>query len=343
MIDLEFYKNKKIFITGHTGFKGTWLTKILLELGAKVKGYSLKPEKNSLFNEINIVDKIENCYGDIRDFERLLKEFLKFEPEIVIHMAAQALVIKSYEQPRYTYETNCMGTVNILECIRNSKSVKSFLNVTTDKVYYNIENINYLYTEADKLNGYDPYSNSKSCSELITDSYKRSFLKKIAISTARAGNVIGGGDYAKNRIIPDCIRAMNNKNKVIIRNPDSIRPYQHVLDALFAYLLIIQKQYDNNQLSGNYNIGPDNENAINTENLVKIFCKNCDNQISYELLSIDSPHESNYLKLNCEKMRNTFNWKPKWDIEKSVQKVIEFERSIEKEKSMEKQIQDFLL
>lgn len=344
MIDLEFFKNKKVFITGNTGFKGTWLSKILIDLGAIVKGYALKPEENSLFNQINLKSKMECVYGDIRDYELLNNEFQKFKPEIVIHLAAQPLVRESYKFPKYTYETNVNGTINILECIRNSNCVKSFLNVTTDKVYENIECNDYSYNEDDKLNGYDPYSNSKSCSELVTNSYKNSFFKdlNIAISTARAGNVIGGGDYSKDRIIPDCIRAAKQEKDIIIRNPCSTRPYQYILDALFAYLLIIQKQYEDIKFQGNYNIGPEDTEIIDTQTLVQYFCNVWGNNLSYIIKNDNGPYESKYLKLDCRKIKKMFKWKSVYNMNKCIEDIIEFEKALDKERCMEKQINIFI-
>lgn len=344
MVDLEFYRDKKVFITGHTGFKGTWLCKILSDAGAIVKGYALKPEENSLFLKINIDKKINSTYGDIRNLENLKEEFDEFNPEIVIHLAAQPIVRKAYEMPVYTYETNVIGTVNILECVRTSESVKSFLNVTTDKVYENNEK-DYSYKEEDRLNGYDPYSNSKSCSELVTDSYKKSYFldNKVRISTARAGNVIGGGDISQDRIIPDCVRATKENRDIIIRNPNSIRPYQHVLEALFAYLMIIEKQYNDEKYIGNYNVGPNEDDIIRTEELVKIFCNKWEN-INYKNQTDNGPFESNYLKLDCSKIKNTFNWKPIWNIEDAVEKIVEFEKcNIENlNECMSKQIKEYM-
>ena len=356
MIDNNFYKGKKVFITGHTGFKGTWLAKILLGEGAIVKGYSLEAEDGSLFQKISLDKKMQSIIGDIRNFELLQKEFTEFEPDIVFHLAAQPIVRESYKNPVYTYETNVMGTVNILECIRNSKSVKSFVNVTTDKVYENIEhnveaekqyqtqNEKY-FKEDDKLNGRDPYSNSKSCSELVTSSYKQSFFedRDIGISTVRAGNVIGGGDNAKDRIIPDCVRAAKKNEEILIRNPYSIRPYQHVLDALFAYLMVAQKQYENNQYSGNYNIGPNEEDIIQTKDLVDIFCKYWGDNITWINKLDNGPYESKILKLDCTKIKETFEWNPIWNIEKAVEKVVEFEKANNSnfESCMEKQIKEY--
>ena len=242
--DINFYRGKKVFVTGHTGFKGSWLCKILSNAGAQVTGYSLEPPTNpSLFEIAGIENDVVSVIGDIRDLKSLKAAFDEAQPEIVLHLAAQPIVLDSYKDPAYTYETNVMGTVNILECVRNSDCVKSFLNVTTDKVYLNKE-WPWGYRENEELDGFDPYSNSKSCSELVTHSYKNSFFenRKTAISTARAGNVIGGGDFANNRIIPDCVRAAQKGENIIVRNASSTRPYQHVLEPLFAYLLIAMRQ-----------------------------------------------------------------------------------------------------
>ncbi len=231
MIDFNFYKYKKVLVTGHTGFKGTWLCKILINAGANVTGYSLIPLTNpNLFYICGIENKMTSIIGDIRNLDKLKEVFKEVQPEIILHLAAQPIVRESYKNPVYTYETNVMGSVNMLECIRLNSCVKSFLNVTTDKVYQNNE-WEWGYRENEPLDGFDPYSNSKSCSELVTHSYKNSFFKdnRVAISTARAGNVIGGGDFANDRIIPDCIRAAEKKEDIIVRNPHSTRPYQHVL------------------------------------------------------------------------------------------------------------------
>ena len=244
--DPEFYKGKRVFVTGHTGFKGSWLCKILANAGAEVTGYSLNPPTNpSLFEIAGIENDIHSIIGDIRDFDALKAAFDEAQPEIVLHLAAQPIVRDSYKDPRYTYETNVIGTVNLLECIRQSSFVKSVLNVTTDKVYHNNEWV-WGYRENEPLDGFDPYSNSKSCSELVTHSYKNSFFTDgtVAVSTARAGNVIGGGDFANDRIIPDCVRAMAAKQVIGVRNPYSTRPYQHVLEPLAVYLMIAQKQYE---------------------------------------------------------------------------------------------------
>lgn len=322
----DFYKNKKVLITGHTGFKGSWLCQILLNFGANVCGVALKPNTNpNLFSLLGLDSKIENHYIDIRDYEEVKKVFSDFKPEIVLHLAAQPLVIESYKNPKYTYDTNVMGTVNVCECVRLSNSVKSFLNVTTDKVYENIEEQNHYYKEDEKLNGYDPYSNSKSCSELVTQSYIKSFFneKEIAVSTCRAGNVIGGGDFADNRIIPDCVRATLANKPIEIRNPNSYRPYQHVLEADIFYLMLAMKQYENYKYAGHYNIGPNDEDCVSTGNLVELFTNYWEGS-KYEFANINGPHEANFLKLDSSKARSVFSWKPKWNVKQAVEKSVEW-------------------
>lgn len=270
---LSFYKGKRVFVTGHTGFKGSWLCKMLASAGAIVTGYSLDPPTNPSLYEIAGIDQdVNSVIGDIRDYKTLKKAFDEAKPEIVLHLAAQPIVRDSYKNPLYTYETNVIGTVNILECIRNTNYVKSFLNVTTDKVYLNKE-WDWGYREYEELDGYDPYSNSKSCSELVTHAYKNSFFTdlNVAISTARAGNVIGGGDFSNDRIIPDCIRAVIDQKEIVVRNPFSTRPYQHVLEPLYAYLMIAAMQYQNIKYAGYYNVGPDDVDCFQTGTLVELF------------------------------------------------------------------------
>lgn len=322
----DFYRNKKVLITGHTGFKGSWLCQILLNFGADVCGIALRPNaKPNLFDLLRLEDKIENYFIDIRNFNEIKTVFDNYKPEIILHLAAQPLVIESYKNPMYTYDTNVMGTVNICECIRLSDSVKSFLNVTTDKVYENIEDQNHYYKEDEKLNGYDPYSNSKSCSELVTQSYIKSFFneKRIAVSTCRAGNVIGGGDFSENRIIPDCVRAALSNNEIQIRNPNSFRPYQHVLEADMFYLMVAMKQYENSKFASHYNIGPDDKDCICTGDLVKLFVDKW-KDVKYSFANINGPHEANFLKLDSSKAKNTFNWSPKWNVETAVEKSVDW-------------------
>ena len=326
MFDLNFYKGKKVFVTGHTGFKGSWLCKILTNAGAIVTGYSLKPTTNpSLFDIAGISKDINSVIGDIRDYKALKTAFDDAQPEIVLHLAAQPIVRDSYKDPAYTYETNVMGTVNILECVRNSTCVRSFLNVTTDKVCLNRE-WQWGYRENEELDGFDPYSNSKSCSELVTASYKRSFFadKKVAISTARAGNVIGGGDFANDRIIPDCVRAALEGRDIVVRNPFSTRPYQHVLEPLYAYLMIAAKQYEDSSFAGSYNVGPDDCDCFQTGALVDLFVKHWGNNIKWVNCYDGGPHEANFLKLDCSKLKSTFDWSPRWNLDKAIEKTVEW-------------------
>lgn len=348
MLDLNFYKDKIVLLTGHTGFKGSWLCKILANVGAKVVGYSLKPPTNpSLFELSKIENQIDSIIGDIRDYTQLKKVFDSYNPEIVIHLAAQPIVRDSYKDPKYTYETNVLGTVNLLECVRTSKSVKSVLNVTTDKVYLNNELENYAFKEEDPLDGYDPYSNSKSCAELVTHSYKKSFFDNstISVSTARAGNVIGGGDFAHDRIIPDCIRAIEAGENIVVRNPYSTRPYQHVLEPLYIYLEILQKQYNNKSFESYYNVGPDDCDCINTGELVELFCNKYGN-IKWTSQYDGGPHEAAFLKLSNEKIKKVFKWEPRWHIEKSVDEIVAFTRVYLEDKNkiskeMDREIEEF--
>lgn len=328
MINLNFYHNKRVLVTGHTGFKGSWLVHTLLNFGSKVTGYSLEPSTNpSLFDILNTKNKINSIIGDIRDLNKLKKVFDEVKPEIVFHLAAQPIVLIGYTNPVYTYEVNVMGTINLLECIRLTNSVKSFINVTTDKVYQNNEWY-WPYREIDELDGYDPYSNSKSCSELVTKSYQRSFFKdisnKVAISTVRAGNVIGGGDFSPNRILPDALKSVINKNALVIRNPRSIRPYQHVMETILGYLLVAEKQFLNPELNGSYNLGPDEDDCIDTETLIKKFKANWNGYFEYKIIENKGPHEAKFLKLDCSKIKSTFSWKPKWNIDTAVKKVCEW-------------------
>ncbi|MEF2920610.1 MAG: CDP-glucose 4,6-dehydratase [Acutalibacteraceae bacterium] len=330
MFNKDFYKGKNVLVTGHTGFKGSWLCKILTECGANVYGYSLQPPTEpSLYNLLNIDNEINSTIGDIRDLEALRKVFDLAQPEIVLHLAAQPIVRASYDDPVYTYSTNVMGTVNIMECVRESKTVKSFLNVTTDKVYKNNEWC-WGYREDEPLDGFDPYSNSKSCSELVTHSYKNSFFAdgRIAISTARAGNVIGGGDFAPDRIIPDCVRSAKDKKDIIVRNPYSTRPYQHVLEPLCAYLLIAEMQYNNPSLADSYNVGPDECDCVTTGNIVDMFVKYYGEGMKWvNIAEENAPHEANFLKLDCSKLKAAMQWKPVWNIEKALEKTVEWSKA----------------
>lgn len=347
MMQLDFFKGKKVFITGHTGFKGSWLSRILILAGAEVTGYALEaPTQPDLFSVLELDKDMKSIIGDVRDRKALIEAVKEAQPEIVLHLAAQPIVRESYKDPAGTYETNVMGTVNILEAVRQTDSVRSFLNVTTDKVYKNNE-WEWGYRETDELDGYDPYSNSKSCSELVTHSYKSSFLdeKGIAVSTARAGNVIGGGDFAVDRIIPDCVRAVSKGNKISVRNPHSTRPYQHVLEPLGAYLMIAKAQYENNNYAGAYNVGPEDRDCITTGTLADLFCGSWGEDAAWENLYVGGPHEANFLKLDCSRIRNVFHWKPRWNVKEAVENTVKWYQAYLKDEDMkeftDRQICDF--
>ncbi len=348
MFDLSFYKDKKVFVTGHTGFKGSWLCRMLVNAGAAVIGYSLNPPTApSLFEVAGIAGDVHSVIGDIRDLAKLKATFDDAQPEIVLHLAAQPIVRDSYKDPVYTYETNVMGTVNILECVRQSSCVKSFLNVTTDKVYLNKE-WPWGYRENEELDGFDPYSNSKSCSELVTHSYKNSFFADghVAISTVRAGNVIGGGDFANDRIIPDCVRAAMKGEDIIVRNPFSTRPYQHVLEPLYAYLMIAAMQYEDGKYAGYYNVGPDDVDCFQTGALVDLFVSKWGDGLKWINRYDGGPHEANFLKLDCSKLKATFGWKPRWNLDEAMEKIVDWTkcwaRGGDVRACMDEQINEFL-
>lgn len=347
LMDLDFYKNKRVLVTGHTGFKGSWLCRMLVRAGAAVTGYALAPPTEpSLFCLAGIENGMDSVTGDIRDLQHLKQVFGRCRPEVVFHLAAQPIVRDSYKDPVYTYETNVMGTVNVCECVRLSPSVKSFLNVTTDKVYYNRE-WEWGYRETDPLDGYDPYSNSKSCSELVTHSYIHSFFrnKDIAVSTARAGNVIGGGDFANDRIVPDCVRAAMKGETITVRNPHSTRPYQHVLEPLSVYLMIAAMQCQDKKYAGSYNVGPDDCDCVTTGELADLFCRCWGGGASWESRPEGGPHEANFLKLDCSRLKNTFGWKPVWHVEEAVAYTVEWAKAYRDGQDMagcmDKQIQIF--
>lgn len=325
----DFYRNKKVLVTGNTGFKGAWMCETLLFFGADVVGYALEPPTSpNLFSLLNLPNRMKTIIGDVREQEKLAKVFQQEQPDIVIHMAAQPIVRESYKNPVYTYEVNVMGTVNVLECVRNNSCVKSVVNVTTDKVYKNKE-WQWGYRENEELDGFDPYSNSKSCSELVTSSYKNSFFgdSEVAVSTVRAGNVIGGGDFAADRIIPDCIRAAVKGENIIIRNPYAVRPFQHVLEPVMAYLMIAMKQYENPSLAGCYNVGPEERDCVTTSYLADSFCNSWKELTGKDIQWVNQhdggPHEAGFLKLDCSKIKSAFDWKPHWGIDYSLQKSIE--------------------
>jgi CDP-glucose 4,6-dehydratase len=347
VVDLSFYKNKKVFITGHTGFKGTWLCRMLLQAGAEVTGFALEPPTvPALFTQTKTEKDIHSIYGDVRNREALVKTAGDAKADIIFHLAAQPLVRLSYREPAATYEINVMGTVNVLEALRLSPDVRSFVNVTTDKVYENREWY-WGYRENEPLNGYDPYSNSKSCSDIITAGYRNSFFSGTntpSVSTARSGNVIGGGDYAEDRIIPDCVRAVQAGKPIIVRNPHSIRPYQHVLECLSGYLLLAEKQYADKSLEGAYNFGPDESSCVSTGKLTDLFCNCWGHDASWESRGDTGPHEANFLKLDCSKAKAVLGWKPRWDIKTAVEKTVEFARTgtdKDRRDCLESQIRDY--
>lgn len=324
----NFYKGKRVLVTGHTGFKGSWLCRILLLTGAKVTGYSLTPPTDpALFRILGLEKEMDSVTGDVRNLETLSQTFDRVQPELAIHLAAQPIVRDSYRDPVVTYETNVMGTVNLLECVRLHSCVRSVLNVTTDKVYENRE-WEYGYRECDPLDGYDPYSNSKSCSELVTHSYQKAFFGdgRCAVSTARAGNVIGGGDFANDRIIPDCVRAQAAGKEIVVRNPYSTRPFQHVLEPLFAYLEIVERQYEDPAFQGYYNVGPDDCDCVTTGRLVSMFCELWGEEAKWVSRHDGGPHEANFLKLDCSRLKKAMGWSPRWHIGEALEKTVEWSK-----------------
>lgn len=326
------YKKKKVLVTGHTGFKGSWLCLLLNKLDADVYGYALEPPTNpSLFNAAKIEELMTSFLGDIRDYNNLLKVMQHIEPEIVIHMAAQPLVRESYKIPVETYSVNVMGTVHLLEACRQTKSVKAIVNVTTDKCYENKE-WHWGYRENEPMGGYDPYSNSKGCSELVTYAYRNSYFNpkdyhkhRVALASARAGNVIGGGDWATDRLIPDFIRAICKSEKIRIRSPYAIRPWQHVLEPLNGYLILGSKLYINGpDFAQGWNFGPDENDTKNVEWITRTICNYWGEGASYEVDTDPQPHEANYLKLDCSKSKTELSWFPIWNIETSLKSIVDW-------------------
>ena len=320
----KFWKGKKVFLTGHTGFKGSWFSIFLNLLGAKVAGYSLKPNVNPNLYDLAKLDKEihKTTFGDIRDYSKLKNSIKKFSPDFVVHMAAQPLVRESYGNPKYTYEVNTLGTVNILNILNEIKFIKSALIITTDKVYLN-NNKKIYYKENDPLGGFDPYSNSKSCAELIVNSYNRSFFeeKNIFVVTARAGNVIGGGDFSKDRILPDFIRSLLKKKKLILRSPNSIRPWQHVIDPLYGYLLLLMKLYKKETTTSNsFNFGPKKSNNKSVNDVINLINKDFKNSVKVikKINSSKNYLESKILMLNSDKSKKILNWQTKYNLEQTI-------------------------
>ena len=324
----RFYSGKRVLVTGHTGFKGSWLCRILKNLGAEVYGYSLEPPTDpNLYSILSSDSYVVSKIGDIADYDVLAGFYSEVKPDCVFHLAAQPLVREGYRDPRSTYCSNVMGTVNILECVRQF-GAKSVLNITTDKVYDNIEDYAHEYREDERLDGFDPYSNSKSCSELVTHSYIRSFLKDVCpVSTARAGNVIGGGDFASERIVPDCVRAAISGDYVTLRSPNSVRPYQHVLEPLYAYLTLVMRQQEDPSLAGNYNIGPGKEDCVTTGELADRFCKVWGEGMRWRSLNDNGPHEANFLKLDNTKLKEVLGVAPFWHIDDAIVRTVEWTKT----------------
>ena len=322
----DIYKNKRVFLTGHTGFKGSWLALWLTSLGAKVVGYSLKPNTDpSMFEELDIENKIEkSIIGDILDTQKLEEEITSFKPDIVFHLAAQPLVRLSYTEPKLTYETNVIGTLNVLEASRRCPSVKAFVNITTDKCYENKE-INRGYREDEPMGGYDMYSSSKGCVEIMSSSYRRSFLQdenSYAMATARAGNVIGGGDWAADRLIPDCIRYINDDKKIEIRNPNAVRPWQHVLEPLSGYLLLGQKLLEEGKkYAEGFNFGPNEDSVLRVQDVVNMVIKNFEKG-EMVVHKTDNLHEANLLMLNIEKAFNVLGWHPTYSADTAIKETV---------------------
>ncbi|MDR0884028.1 MAG: CDP-glucose 4,6-dehydratase [Oscillospiraceae bacterium] len=316
----EFYQGRRVFVTGHTGFKGAWLSQMLRLFGAEVTGYALAPPTDpSLYQLLDLAHEMTSVIGDVRDFSALKAAFDKAQPEIVLHLAAQPIVLTGYSDPRGTYDTNVMGTVNLLECVRGAASVRSVVNVTTDKVYRRHEKAQE-YHEEDVLNGFDPYSNSKSCSELVTSCYVNSFFAagQPPVSTMRAANVIGGGDFAANRIIPDCVRAKRTQKPLVLRNPHAVRPYQYVLEPLVAYLLLAMRQCEEPALAGAYNIGPGAEGCVRTEEIVRLFQQATTAPETIAQPNAAAPYESDFLSLDCAKAREKLHWQPTLSVAQAV-------------------------
>lgn len=317
----KFWGGKRVFLTGHTGFKGSWLSLWLQNLGAQVTGFALAPATQpSLFDAAKVAEGMVSHLGDIRNADAIEQAIVQDQPEIVIHMAAQPLVRYSYANPVETYATNVMGLVNVLEAIRKTPSIKAVVNVTTDKCYENHE-IDRSYREEEAMGGYDPYSSSKGCAELVSSAYRRSY--GIPLATARAGNVIGGGDWAEDRLIPDILRAIEEGQPINIRNPLAIRPWQHVLEPLSGYLTLAEKLYQHgSEYAEAWNFGPAENDAKPVQWIVEHLTKHWGNDARWQLDGGNNPHEAHYLKLDCSKAKAQLGWKPRWDLSQALEKIM---------------------
>jgi len=334
-VNSSFWQGRRVLLTGHTGFKGSWLSLWLQSMGSQVVGYALAPPTNpSLFEVAQVSEGMTSIIGDIRDLEHLRKVFIEHQPEIVIHMAAQPLVRYSYIEPVETYSTNVMGTVNLLEAVRSTKSVQAVVNVTTDKCYENREWA-WGYRENEAMGGYDPYSSSKGCAELVTAAYRNSYFHpekykehSVAISSARAGNVIGGGDWADDRLIPDIMRAITEGKPVNIRNPHAIRPWQHVLEPLSGYLVLAQKLYEEGAVyAEGWNFGPNDEDAKPVQWIVEKLTHAWGEGARWVVDGGNHPHEAHYLKLDCSKAKSRLGWHPRWSLEEALVAIVEWQRN----------------
>ena len=341
-VNPSFWRGKKVFLTGHTGFKGSWLSLWLQQLGAEVTGYALQPPTNpSLFEVANVVQGMKSIIGDIRDGAALAKAMCEAAPDIVIHMAAQPLVRRSYLDPVETYSTNVMGTVHLLEAVRQTQSVRAVVNVTSDKCYENKE-WDWGYRENEAMGGFDPYSNSKGCAELVTAAYRSSFFNpakyaehEIALASGRAGNVIGGGDWAADRLVPDILRAISENRPVVIRNPQAIRPWQHVLEPLSGYLQLAQKLYEEGAAyAEGWNFGPNEEDAKPVRWIVERLTRQWGDGANWKLDQAEHPHEAHYLKLDCSKAKMRLDWHPRWSLSKALEYIIVWHKALQQNQDM---------
>lgn len=324
----NFWKNKKVFLTGHSGFKGSWMSLCLLKAGAQLTGYSLGyPTKPSLFEDLKLDHEMNSIFADIRNPDQLKKAVVEAQPDIVIHMAAQPLVRYSYQNPIETYMTNVMGTVHLFEAARSTNSVRAILNVTSDKCYENQER-NAGYQEHEPMGGYDPYSNSKGCSELVTSAYRRSYFEKdnVFLASGRAGNVIGGGDWSQDRLIPDIVRSVLSHETLIIRNPHATRPWQHVLEPVHAYLNLVEKLYTHGtEYTEGFNFGPSTDDHCSVENIILKMNKLWNNKIKYEIVQSDkNPHEAHLLSLDCSKAKAKLGWVPRWNLDRALRMTVDW-------------------
>jgi CDP-glucose 4,6-dehydratase len=340
-VDPTFWRGKKVFITGHTGFKGSWLSLWLQDMGAIVKGYALDPITTpNLFTQANVAQNMDSEIGDITDLNHITESMMAFSPEVLIHMAAQPLVRLSYQEPVLTYATNVMGTVNVLEAARKCTNLKAIVSVTTDKCYENKEWA-WGYRENEPMGGHDPYSSSKGCAELVTAAYRKSFFNEnrtTFLASARAGNVIGGGDWAEDRLIPDILRAFENNEPVIVRNPLSTRPWQHVLEPLSGYLVLAQHLFEyGSSFAEGWNFGPRDEDCKPVSWILDKMVENWGNGARWVLDKNNNPHEAGYLKLDCSKAALQLNWYPKWNLEDTLKSIIKWHQNYIAQENIQEQ------